>query len=211
MKCEAPATVTTRGEAQTIELGERIGRALRAGDIVLLSGELGAGKTRLVKGIASGLGLDSSDVSSPTYVVMNEYAGEGVTLVHADAHRLSEEDDLDTIGWDRAQEGEAIIVVEWAERLGERTPAGALLVTIEHAGDEERRIVVSGEAARWGGLLESIEPASKCPICGDGTRESRSTFPFCSGRCKLVDLGKWLGGQYVVSRRLEPDDLDEQP
>lgn len=208
--CETPATVTTHGEAQTIELGERIGSALRDGDVVLLSGELGAGKTRLVRGIARGLGLVDAEVSSPTFVVMHEYTDGRVTLVHVDAHRLGG-DDEGTIGWERAADGSAVVVVEWAERLGDAAPAGALRVLLEHEGETERRVTVRGPSERWGELLESIEPASACPICGGATRSAEGAFPFCSGRCKLVDLGRWLGGRYVVSRELEPEDLDESP
>ncbi len=138
--------------AETEALAERLGALLEAEDVVLLDGELGAGKTCFVRGLARGVGADPAGVSSPTYVIAQEYAGNGVTLVHVDAYRLNGDDDLDAIG----VEGSGVVLaVEWASNLGDAAPAGGLRVRIEHAGDERRRITMSG-GERWARRIENL-------------------------------------------------------
>lgn len=123
----------------TVRFGHRIGELLRAGDLVLLSGPLGAGKTVLVKGIAAGLGV-SGRVSSPTFVIARVHpAGDhGVPLVHVDAYRLGGDlaqlDDLD-LDTDLA---DAAVVVEWGEGVAERLSADHLLVRLDRETDETR-------------------------------------------------------------------------
>ncbi|MBX3403076.1 MAG: tRNA (adenosine(37)-N6)-threonylcarbamoyltransferase complex ATPase subunit type 1 TsaE [Phycisphaeraceae bacterium] len=111
-------------ERQTIALGRALGAALFPGDVVALEGELGAGKTRFVRGVCEGLGLDPAQVSSPTFVLMNEYASPmdhqrtpRAVLRHVDAYRLRGTDDLDSMGWDCVSDGAAVVVVEWASRI----------------------------------------------------------------------------------------------
>ena len=120
----------TRDEHLTEGLGRALGALLRAGDVVALDGELGAGKTRFVRGVCEGMGLDPAQVCSPTFVLVNEYvrpihatpggvaAGVPAILRHVDAYRLSGPGDLESIGWDRVVDGTAVVVVEWAARLG---------------------------------------------------------------------------------------------
>ncbi|TVQ32180.1 MAG: tRNA (adenosine(37)-N6)-threonylcarbamoyltransferase complex ATPase subunit type 1 TsaE [Phycisphaeraceae bacterium] len=137
----------TTDEAQTIALGASVGRLLRPGDVVALRGDLGAGKTRFVRGVASGLGHSPDHVSSPTYVLMHEYidpAHSAPPLIHIDAYRLDSAGDLESLGWDVAVEGSAIVVIEWAERIEEALPAHALHITIDHIGEQERRIRIEG-------------------------------------------------------------------
>lgn len=122
---------------QTEELGRALGGVLREGDVLALHGGLGSGKTCLVRGIAAGLGLDPRGVSSPTFVIVNEYSRPAAasggapsargdfTLSHIDAYRLSGPDDLDTVGWDRVMDGSSIVAIEWAERLLAENPGGA--------------------------------------------------------------------------------------
>lgn len=148
------ARLWSGSEAATIALGEAIGRAAREGDVIALHGELGAGKTQLVRGIAAGMGLSPRQVSSPTFVISHEYlpddaaqghdAGGGLVLVHIDAYRLTGPDDLGTIGWSgdggELREG-AVIVIEWAERVAGALGADVLHLTLEHA-DAGRRITL---------------------------------------------------------------------
>ena len=139
-------TFVTRGESQTIDFGRRLASVLRPGDIVALVGELGAGKTRFVRGLAQGLGIAPERAHSPTYLLANVYEGVGgVRLVHVDAYRLSGAEDLEALGWDRLEDGASIVVVEWADRLGEAIaePGRAFRIVIEHVGPEERRISVA--------------------------------------------------------------------
>ncbi len=138
----------TRREDETVVLGERLGRFLRAGDVIALVGELGAGKTRLVRGIARGMGIDAHAVSSPTYVIVQEYPANIASsppLVHVDAHRLEAADGLASLGWDSARDPGAVVVIEWADRIAAELPPDSLRITIEHAeSPHERRITFLG-------------------------------------------------------------------
>ena len=120
--------------------------------MVALFGELGAGKTRFVRGLAAGLGIDPALVSSPTFVLVNEYpAGmRGVGLVHVDAYRLSPGDDLLALDWERLVSGEGhVLVIEWADRLGSGVlPERRVDVTMEHAGADRRRVVIERSEGR---------------------------------------------------------------
>jgi len=149
---------TTSDEEQTIALGAALGRMLRPGDVVALHGELGAGKTRFVRGVATGLGHDPAHVSSPTYVLLHEYtdsARESAPLIHIDAYRLNDPDDLESLGWDVAVEGGAVVVIEWAERVESALPAHAIHIRIDHIGAHERRIRIDAPAL-WRERLEAL-------------------------------------------------------
>lgn len=132
-------TVDTSTHAETVHLGRLLAGILRPGMVVALRGDLGAGKTTLVKGIASGLtGIDERDVTSPTFTILQEYNGP-VTLYHLDAYRLDSARDLDAVGFDDCVDGSGITVIEWADRISEALPGEALIVTIEQTGDQQRR------------------------------------------------------------------------
>lgn len=145
-------TFQTSSEDQTIALGIALGRILRAGDVLALDGELGAGKTRLVRGISEGMGLDPSQVSSPTYVLVHEYtrplggaAGGSVAatpLYHVDAYRLSGPDDVDSLGFERVIDGFGVVVVEWGERIAAALQGEPSFgrVRIQAEGPEQRRL-----------------------------------------------------------------------
>lgn len=124
-------TIETKSAEETRAIGERLGRRLRAGDVVLLFGDLGAGKTTLTQGIAQGLGM-TTPVTSPTFTLVQEYrhAETKQHLAHFDPYRLRGEDDLTDLGFEEYLENERIIVVEWAERLGSLTPAEHLRIEI---------------------------------------------------------------------------------
>lgn len=121
-------------------LGERIGHALRGGDAVALVGQLGAGKTYLVKGMARGLGVENDRiVNSPTFVLVNEYAGR-VAIHHLDAYRLGSADELLDLGFEEFCAESAIAIVEWADRVPDAMPDDALWIHIEPTSENERRI-----------------------------------------------------------------------
>jgi tRNA threonylcarbamoyladenosine biosynthesis protein TsaE len=118
----------SHNEPETLAIGRAIGAALRPGDVVAIDGPLGAGKTRLVRGIALGMGFEGSVVSSPTYVIVNEYLRPADEtdfrhtprrLFHVDAYRLSSAEDLDSLGWDRvmSSDSDAAVAIEWADRI----------------------------------------------------------------------------------------------
>lgn len=136
-----PITHVTVGEAETRAVAEALAATLVPGDLVLLHGDLGAGKTVFVKGLAQGLGLDAGAVTSPTFTLVHEYLGGRLPLVHLDLYRLASTD-LDDVGLDPDLAARGVVVVEWAERLTRRPPA-SVTVRIGDLGAEAREILVS--------------------------------------------------------------------
>jgi tRNA threonylcarbamoyladenosine biosynthesis protein TsaE len=127
-------------EADTVAFGERLGARLGPGAVVLLYGELGAGKTAFVRGLARGLGADPDEVSSPTFTLIQEYAGTRARLYHVDLYRV-EPREVDDLGLDELMSGGGVVAVEWAERWQDR-PTDAADVRLEHDGGDRRRIRV---------------------------------------------------------------------
>ena len=132
----------TTSEEETSLAGEALAAELGPGDVVLLYGQLGAGKTAFVRGLARGFGARDEDVSSPTFTLIQEYAGGRVTLYHVDLYRL-EPREIDDLGLEELICGDGIVAIEWAERWAGR-PDDACEVWIEEAGEEQRRILVEG-------------------------------------------------------------------
>jgi tRNA threonylcarbamoyladenosine biosynthesis protein TsaE len=130
----------TTSESETSEAGEALGTTLRPGDVVLLYGDLGAGKTAFVRGMARGVGASSDDVSSPTFTLVQEYAGPAATLYHVDLYRL-EGPEIDDLGLEDLVSGDGIVAIEWAERWKGR-PNDVTEVWIEDTGEDHRRIRV---------------------------------------------------------------------
>jgi tRNA threonylcarbamoyladenosine biosynthesis protein TsaE len=146
----AAAIYVSHGEAETRRIARRLASELRPGVTILLSGDLGAGKTAFVKGLADGLGVDPDDVTSPTFTLVHEYRTGRLPLIHVDLYRLDRAD-LDDLGMDTGLAEEGVTAVEWAERL-RRPVNGAVNVRIEDAGGNHRRIVIDPAA--------SVTPAS---------------------------------------------------
>jgi len=130
--------VVTESEMDTMELGASLAESLAPGSVVLLEGELGAGKTAFVRGLANGVGAPEEDVSSPTFTLVQEYRGR-LPLLHADLYRLSG-DEADDLGLDELGR-DGIVAIEWAAKLP-RKPAGAIEVLIEDLGGDRRRITI---------------------------------------------------------------------
>ncbi len=129
-------------EADTRAIAATFAATLTPSAIVLLSGDLGAGKTAFVRGLAEGLGLDPDDVTSPTFTLVHEYRGGRLPLVHVDLYRLDRAE-LDEIGLDQDLAATGVTAVEWAERLARAIP-GALHVRITDAGGDRRTIALEG-------------------------------------------------------------------
>ena len=134
--------VETHAERETEDAGERLAKCLHAGAVVALYGDLGAGKTAFVRGMARGLEL-REQVSSPTFTIVNEYPGTPA-LFHFDMYRLKNAEELYAIGWDDYLARDGIVVTEWTENVEEAIPADAVRVTIERTGDTGRRIRIEG-------------------------------------------------------------------
>jgi tRNA threonylcarbamoyladenosine biosynthesis protein TsaE len=134
----------THSAEETFDLAERVGAQINARAVFLLSGDLGAGKTVFAKGLAAGLGVDPADVTSPSFTLINEYAGR-LRLYHIDLYRLDagacRELGLEEVFADER----AVTVIEWAERLDE-VPAGAIRVEVEYLADAERRVRIAPAA-----------------------------------------------------------------
>ncbi|MFO0875403.1 MAG: tRNA (adenosine(37)-N6)-threonylcarbamoyltransferase complex ATPase subunit type 1 TsaE [Phycisphaerales bacterium] len=205
----ASETITTRDEAHTIAVAAALGRLLVGGEVVALSGELGAGKTRFVKGLAAGLGVEVDDISSPTFVIRHDHLGRRLDLVHIDAWRLGGEDDLSSIGWDELRErSDLVIAVEWPERLGAALSDEAVFVRIDHGSPTERTITVEGDAALVHAWRRALH-GTACRTCGRSLDLASPTAPFCSQRCRMADLGRWFAGEFRVSGPAPEDEGGE--
>ncbi len=138
--------MTSRNERETAQVAEAMAAGFRGGEVVLLSGELGAGKTAFVRGLARGLGADPDEVASPTFVLLTAYRGR-LTLHHADLYRLRGDGDEREIGLEELPGPGGVLAVEWAERLRDVPWREPLRVRLDHAGDDVRRIVIEDAAA----------------------------------------------------------------
>lgn len=149
--------VATSDEEETRGLGETLGRALRKGDVVLLSGDLGTGKTCLTQGIGRGL-ESAAPVNSPSFVLMNEYRGRE-TLYHVDLYRIEDVEELDDLGlWDYAEKG--VLVIEWPERGADLLPGDGLVIELRYGDiDRQRRLRFLPRGPRGEQLVEAIKPA----------------------------------------------------
>jgi tRNA threonylcarbamoyladenosine biosynthesis protein TsaE len=150
--------LATSGEESTRSLGERLGRVLRKGDIVLLSGDLGTGKTCLAQGIGRGLEC-RSPVNSPSFVLMNEYQGRE-KLFHVDLYRIEDVEELDELGlWDYAERG--VLVIEWPERGAELLPGDGLVIELRYGDmDRQRKLRLLPRGERGEELVKSLTSAA---------------------------------------------------
>ena len=132
--------MNSHSEEDTQEIARGLAASLKAGDVVLLEGPLGAGKTAFVRGLAAGLAIDPGEVSSPTFTLVHEYRGGRLTLYHADLYRLDRAA-TDDLGLEEAGAADGVLAIEWAERLTHRI-AGAILVEISLVDETTRRITI---------------------------------------------------------------------
>lgn len=149
-------TLVSRSVEETMAMGEALGKLVRPGDFVALSGDLGAGKTHFTQGIARGLGVDPSVcVASPSYTLLNEYAGR-VPLYHFDLYRLDGDADIRDLGFDEYFSGRGVCVVEWADRLVSELPGEYLRIEFHLTGEMERRLELSWQGSRCQALAAEL-------------------------------------------------------
>jgi len=131
------ATIISHSPEETFAAGRTFAARLRRGDVLALCGDLGAGKTHFVKGLAAGLGV-TSDVTSPTFTLIHEYSGGSLPLYHADFYRLDEASDATKIGIDEYLDGDGVTVIEWADKFTELMPEGTIWLRF-NLFDRDRR------------------------------------------------------------------------
>jgi tRNA threonylcarbamoyladenosine biosynthesis protein TsaE len=150
-----PSALRAATAAEMQALGERLGRALRAGDVVALVGPLGAGKTTFVQGVARGAGVPPErHVASPTFALVNEHPGR-VPFVHADLYRVERRAELDELGLDDAFD-RAAVAIEWLDRFPDAAPADRLELTLEIEADGGRRVTARGTGPRGSALAAAL-------------------------------------------------------
>jgi tRNA threonylcarbamoyladenosine biosynthesis protein TsaE len=142
---EIRGTHTTQSESETEAIASKLGAALSGGEVVLLYGDLGAGKTAFVRGLARGLGIDAEEVASPTFVLMTRYSGR-LSLHHADLYRLRPGDETE-LGFEELPGRTGVLAIEWAERLAYEPWALVIRVRLAHAGDDARTVDIATGAA----------------------------------------------------------------
>lgn len=144
-------TVYTHSPEDTRELGIKIGRFCQAGDVIALDGDLGAGKTCLIQGLAEGLGVSKkSYVRSPTFTILNVHNGH-LPLYHFDLYRLSNLDELEEIGYREYIYGDGVSALEWASNVEGAIPEECLRIAIKRVGEEEREIEITSRGAKYEG------------------------------------------------------------
>jgi tRNA threonylcarbamoyladenosine biosynthesis protein TsaE len=132
--------ITTQSVEETMRLGKALADELVPGTVVALTGDLGTGKTHLVKGIAAGLGIDPAAVRSPTFVILQTYEAGRLPLYHFDAYRVGSEDEFVELGYEEYFFGDGVSIVEWPGRVASLIPDDALRLRLSHVSPSERRI-----------------------------------------------------------------------
>jgi tRNA threonylcarbamoyladenosine biosynthesis protein TsaE len=147
---------TTRSAEETIALGRRLAAELRPPRLVLLRGELGAGKTTLIKGIAEGFGAARQDeVTSPTFTLVHEYRSPGVNVYHVDLYRVDTPRELETLGLDDLVADDAVLLIEWGEKFERFRSERDVEIALERTGENERKITFTAESAEDAEKIES--------------------------------------------------------
>jgi tRNA threonylcarbamoyladenosine biosynthesis protein TsaE len=160
----------TNNASETIRFGRWIGNLLRPGDVVALVGELGAGKTQLIKGLAAGVGVRKSTyLSSPSFTLINEYSAE-VPFYHIDLFRLNSEREAGELGLEEYFQGEGITAIEWADKIPSLLPEEILWIHIAYTGKNSRSLEVIGMGKRYEEFLKGFEESS-----GRGVKQTSHT------------------------------------
>lgn len=190
---------------------------LKPGDLVRLVGEMGAGKTTFVREVAHALGADVSLVSSPTFVLMNNYPysyghHEG-SIAHLDCYRFGDESELEALGWDRVCSDGSIRLVEWPQRIDSVIDEESCTVTISHVDEESRGFVFEVPESwmdRVSILALKARDRVRCPVTKEEVHPESPSWPFASERARLSDLHGWMSESYSITRPIEQADMDQE-
>ena len=153
---ELEMEIYLKDSAATEALGKLLGKHVADGDVFCLSGDLGAGKTLLSRGVAEALGVAPEDVTSPTFALMNVYQGQDLEVRHFDLYRLNRAEELEDIGFSEYAGGDGVTLIEWAELFSDELPDEYLQITLRHEG-EGRKAFLEPRGARYEKLLEEVK------------------------------------------------------
>lgn len=154
---EETITVFSKSAEETFRLGELLGKGATGGEVIGLSGPLGAGKTQFVKGLAKGLGVADAYVSSPTFILVHPHEGR-LPLYHIDLYRLEKESDAEAIGLEEYLEGEGVAAVEWVERALQFLPRARLMISLQYKEGDRREITLTASGTDY---IRWIDPVKK--------------------------------------------------
>ncbi|MBS4224788.1 tRNA (adenosine(37)-N6)-threonylcarbamoyltransferase complex ATPase subunit type 1 TsaE [Lederbergia citrea] len=142
----------SNGPEETYAIAKRLGTLLNEGDVILLEGDLGAGKTTFTKGLALGLDIKKT-VNSPTFTIIKEYAGR-IPLYHMDVYRV--QDSAEDLGFDEYFYGDGVTVIEWAHLIEDQLPDEKLAIYLYHQGDDERKLILKPSGTRYEALCKEL-------------------------------------------------------
>jgi tRNA threonylcarbamoyladenosine biosynthesis protein TsaE len=147
----------TRSASETVQIGKTIGNRLLPGDVVALVGELGAGKTQFIKGLAAGVGIGNvTYVSSPSFILIHEYPGE-TPFYHIDLFRLEREEEAQELGLEDYFQGRGITAIEWADKIPSLLPEEVLFISIAYIDKNTRAVEIFGKGKHFGELLNQVQ------------------------------------------------------
>jgi tRNA threonylcarbamoyladenosine biosynthesis protein TsaE len=152
-------TFTAQNEADTDRLGTALAAALPPGTVIALIGTLGAGKTRIVQAVAAAVGVPRANVTSPTFVLVNEYKIGRLPIYHFDTYRLKDDDEFLNLGPDEYFDSDGLTFVEWADRVADLLPADRLEISIDVTGETTRNFQVRGITSQAKALASRIQSA----------------------------------------------------
>jgi len=148
--------ITSHTPQETERIGAFLGALLSRGDIIALAGELGTGKTTLVRGIAQGMGIEGADVASPSFTLVNEYTGP-LPFFHIDLYRLEDEGELLGIDFEEYIRGDGVAVIEWADRIPQAVPRESLWIRLRYLDADRRGIVFQAQGERYAKIVEELQ------------------------------------------------------
>ena len=169
--------IQTNRVSQTIEIGKRIGPFLQSGDVIALVGDLGTGKTHVIKGLAAGVGVkNTTSVSSPSFTLIHEYPGK-MPFYHVDLYRLQTETEAEELGLEEMFQGRGVTAIEWADKIPSLLPAEALCIRLRYTGAHARSIEITGMGNRYQRLMKDIEAHIERRDPSAKPKQSRLTMP----------------------------------
>jgi tRNA threonylcarbamoyladenosine biosynthesis protein TsaE len=149
----------TKSASETVRVGKNLGRLLQPGDVVALTGELGTGKTQLIKGLAAGIGVGKPTyISSPSFTLIHEYEGR-IPFYHIDLFRLKDEKEADELGLEEYFRGEGVTAIEWADRIPSSLPEEILFIHIRYTGKNTRSMEITGKGKRYEEIVKQLGPS----------------------------------------------------